>query len=65
MLKFNTGGNSYPEGQPVFTIVVLKDARMFKKGDILRVMESQNDTFNGMWRVNDSMFVRKDHCKVI
>ena len=64
-MKFNQTGNSYPVNQPIYKALVLEDTRLFKKGDVIEVMESQNTNFNCHWRVTDSFFINKNKCKLI
>jgi hypothetical protein len=64
-MKLNGWGNAYPEGQPIFTVVTIKDGRRFKKGQVFKVMESLNPNFKGKWRINDSEFINKDCVRLI
>jgi hypothetical protein len=64
-MRLNPWGNAYPEGQPIYTVEVIKDGSWFEKGTILEVMESLNPNFKGKWRINDSQFMDKDYCKIL
>lgn len=64
-MKLNQSGNSYPSYQPIYKVLVLEDTRLFKKGDVIEVMESHNPWFTSHWRVTDSFFIHKDKCKLI
>lgn len=64
-IRLNGWGNSYPEGQPIYTVEIQKNGSWFPKGTKLEVMESLNPSFKGKWRINDSQFISKDYCKVI
>ena len=62
-MRLNKNGNSQPEGQKIYTVTVIKDGhRIFKKGQKLEVMESNNPYFIGKWRVTDSLFIDKSYC---
>lgn len=64
-ILFNHGWNTYPTGQPVFKAVVLEDGFLFKKGDVIEVMESLNKWFKGKWRVTDSQFISKNKVRLL
>jgi hypothetical protein len=64
-MKLNGWGNSYPEGQRIYTVEVIKDGSWFPKGTRIDVMESLNPNFKGMWRINDSQFMKKEYCEII
>lgn len=64
-MKLTINDLSYPRNQPVFRAVVIESTFLFKKGQVLDVMESHNKYFKGKWRVSDSAFIDKDKCRLL
>ena len=64
-IRLNRWGNAYPEGAPIYKVRIIKDGQHWPKGTEIEVMESLNPYFKGMWRLNDSNFMKKDACEII
>lgn len=64
-MTLNSSGNSYPDKQPIYRVVIEKDGSWFEKGTVIDVMESLNPYFKGKWRINDSMFIAKHFCRIL
>lgn len=62
-VRLNGPGNSYPEGQPVYEVEVMRGGSWFPEGSVIEVMDSLNPSFAKHWRINDSQFIRKEFCR--